>query len=419
MPWAFLSILLFGSSFDYDGNSVCNLNLTVGTLLFETGCLIRHKRVICKERLTDYNSVGTYIVNYKTLQIITSLQMIFTLILFLSFFKTILFNYNQNIFVSYLSRQGNSVMDSIIGYGRNFTLAIGLCVIIGCRLIDTKDDLRIKRILFLQLCMYIFNTITRLTRNGVLFSALPLFIVYLIVTRQSNRKVMVKLFTAVVVFIAFFCLISVWKYWYMFENGDFLKLLLDQFRVYGSGGIVAFQKTYDSISTSMYYGGNMFRFILAVIDKFLGTSFAPELVQSFTSIGHNIVTNVFTFYYYYTSDFGALFALGIQFVIGVFHGFQYRQMCKMKMWNIYLYSIFVYPLFMQFFQDQYFSLVSTWIQYLLIGFLILKTDILFRCEKTDEKASCIGYIKKDWRSVRETVLPVMISGSHGLTYVKK
>ncbi len=50
----------------------------------------------------------------------------------------------------------------------------------------------------------------------------------------------------------------------MFENGDFLKLLLDQFRIYGSGGIVAFQKTYESISTSMYYGGNMFRFILAV-----------------------------------------------------------------------------------------------------------------------------------------------------------
>jgi hypothetical protein len=36
---------------------------------------------------------------------------------------------------------------------------------------------------------------------------------------------------------------------------------------------------------------------------------------------------------------------------------------------LYMYAVFQYPLVMQFFQDQYFSLTSQWLQLLGIGWL--------------------------------------------------
>lgn len=49
----------------------------------------------------------------------------------------------------------------------------------------------------------------------------------------------------------------------------------------------------------------------------------------------------------------------------------------MKVYGIYIYCLLMHPLIIQIFQDQYFSLVSSWIQYLIAGFIFLKTNLLF------------------------------------------
>ncbi|NTQ55438.1 oligosaccharide repeat unit polymerase, partial [Enterococcus faecium] len=79
----------------------------------------------------------------------------------------------------------------------------------------------------------------------------------------------------------------------------------------------------------------------------------------------------------YLYDFGPIYALIVQFIIGTLHGVSFKNMSMKKPFWIFLYSILIYPLLMQFFQDQYFSIFSTWMQLIIVGFLTLKTDLLF------------------------------------------
>lgn len=230
-----------------------------------------------------------------------------------------------------------------------------------------------------------------MTRNGVLFSLLPLLIVYLIITRQENGKVIKRMVLAVTIFMGFFCLISIWKFWYLFTEGEYLKTLYNQIIGYGSGGIAAFQNFYDNKEIPNLMGANTFRFVFAVCDKILGTQWARPLEQDFIEIGTGRTTNVYTFYHYYLCDFGMGYALAVQFFIGVFHGVLYKGMTQMRIWGIYMYSIFMYPLVMQFFQDQYFSLTSSWIQLILIGFIFIKSNIIF--DRVKEKRQFV--IKKN------------------------
>lgn len=54
------------------------------------------------------------------------------------------------------------------------------------------------------------------------------------------------------------------------------------------------------------------------------------------------------------------------------------------MFGIYLYSLLMYPLLMQMFEDQYISLTSNWVQLLINGVIFLNTNILFRRKKNSE-----------------------------------
>ena len=109
----------------------------------------------------------------------------------------------------------------------------------------------------------------------------------------------------------------------------------------------------------------------------LSSSYETPLVQNFISIGNGVTTNVYTFYQYYISDFGCIYALLIQFLVGIFHGVSYKNMSQMKNYWIYIFCFSIYPLIMQFFQDQYISLMSTWIQILIFGFVFLRTNLIF------------------------------------------
>ena len=89
------------------------------------------------------------------------------------------------------------------------------------------------------------------------------------------------------------------------------------------------------------------------------------LVREFVNVG--VATNVYTVYDPYMRDFGIAGALLFIGLIGLGHGFLYRMAVASNnpAWSL-AYALSLYPLFMQFFQDQYFSLLSSWIQYAVI-----------------------------------------------------
>ena len=183
------------------------------------------------------------------------------------------------------------------------------------------------------------------------------------------------------VFLSYFVVFSTIKYNVNIDT--FSESLIDgitSFLTYLSSPSIAFCIFADNLDM-LDYGDNMFRGIYAILNA-IGFDFTvQDLVKPFVDYSFNSTTNVYTIFQYPVSDFGFLFGFIYQLFLGVFHGILYNMKKQREVYIVYVYAIFMYPLVMQFFQDQYISLLSTWIQLLFWGWLIIKISLI-GCERT-------------------------------------
>lgn len=389
IPWIIFLFLLLFSNYDYDASSYAYLYFFVGSMLFELGCLIGTRRIKGKERLSSKNK-EIYTTSYKKIKTITLLEVFFVCFILCCFFKLISENWNTNVFLSYYLNRDTMLFSGIIAYGKKIIQAVSLCIMIVILTLDARDRVCYRKIFFIQIILTIFVSLVNMTRNGILSAFLPFFVVIIIGCKLNNKQVMKKAIIGIVLFVMLFATVSMMKYYYKYTNGNYMENIIDEIINYGCGGFVAFQKKFDMMDFKNYNGANTFRTFVAIYDTFVGTDFAPPLVQEFISIGGKYSTNVYTFYSWYADDFGIIYALVVQFFIGIFYGKLYKNMSQNRVFGIYLYASFIYPLLMQIFQDQYFSLLSTWIQCIFYGFVLLKTNILFT--RTPEKKNLTLYI---------------------------
>lgn len=112
-----------------------------------------------------------------------------------------------------------------------------------------------------------------------------------------------------------------------------------------------------------YNGNNSLRFFMKIGEQLHLTPNLKvnELVQPFVFVPYP--TNVYTFYSPYINDFGKLYAWVIIAFLGFLHTFFYDKALATKNLRYTLYySFLLFPLLMSFFQDQYLSLFSQWLQ---------------------------------------------------------
>jgi len=110
------------------------------------------------------------------------------------------------------------------------------------------------------------------------------------------------------------------------------------------------------------WGGLTFRTPLAVL-RALGAPVAvPDLIQLFVKVPAEI--NVYTVFSPYYRDFGLVGVAIFMLLLGGLHGWIFRQLKTGMPIFIVANALLFYALLMQFFQDQYFSLMSQWIQIL-------------------------------------------------------
>jgi oligosaccharide repeat unit polymerase len=157
-----------------------------------------------------------------------------------------------------------------------------------------------------------------------------------------------------------------------FENGiaDNMSSLSENIRSYSIAPLLAMSDLVEK-APEPALGANTFRSFLAVLHAFGFSSIKPpELIRDFVSVPYR--TNVYTVYDVYFRDFGYFgFAVAIFFV--AMHVYLYRQAITRGGVYIFLYSVSVYPLAMQFFQDQYFSLLSQWIQIVILYWVLVQS----------------------------------------------
>jgi oligosaccharide repeat unit polymerase len=143
--------------------------------------------------------------------------------------------------------------------------------------------------------------------------------------------------------------------------------IFNNFTIYFLGGAYGFNSLMKT-DFIFEYGENVFRFFISVAHALGITSLQPkELVMPY--ITSPIDSNVYSMYYNYFKDFG-YFGLFFNAIWGALHTFFY---CKAKLnfrfLNVCCYALLMYPLLMSFFQDQYMSLLSTWIQLLFFAII--------------------------------------------------
>ena len=132
---------------------------------------------------------------------------------------------------------------------------------------------------------------------------------------------------------------------------------------YFSSSTVAFVE-YMKSPKDYLYGANTFRFFIAILKSIGFNVNVPELIQEEIQF-YGDKTNVYTVLHYYVRDFGIIYAFFIQFVLGIFYGVLYKKAILKGTFSpfyIAVLSIFFFPLINQFFDDKYFSILSSWLQ---------------------------------------------------------
>jgi len=148
-----------------------------------------------------------------------------------------------------------------------------------------------------------------------------------------------------------------------------LESLLISIRVYALGGLLAFGLEVQA-QIQLVYGLNTFRTLLAVLAALGFDVPVQQLVREFVPISAYGLTNVYTVFYAYFQDFGWMGIVLSQLVFGAWHTLLYRQALQGAAVFSILYAMFLFPLFMQFFQDSYFSLMSYWLQIIAASMLL-------------------------------------------------
>lgn len=141
--------------------------------------------------------------------------------------------------------------------------------------------------------------------------------------------------------------------------------VFDSFTVYFVGGIYAFNSVIKDGFT-LDYGENTFRFFVALFHSFGLTAKEPKnLVMPF--ITTPVMSNVYSLYYIYIKDFW-YFGILFNFLWGYLHSWFYYRARK-NFTYLFGYGLLLYPLVLSFFQDQYMSLISTWIQMAVLAYI--------------------------------------------------
>jgi oligosaccharide repeat unit polymerase len=378
--WLLMYIILLLRSKTVDLSSIYYLSFFIGLCFFIMGFFIvignRNKRKCCAIKEKESNLTFNPFLIKIVLLILIPLFLIF-LREVISF---ILANYSYNFWqtLSIGRRTGTYGESFIISYSR---IAIIAFTVVSSIIYFSNPIKRNKGYFFISLIIASFFTVTAGNRGTIFMLVLAIFFSYMIIKNYKNRKVSIILSVAASLILAIFISFAFMKFVYE-DQSNTLGFILSQMRLYFSTSLIAFVGWAESFQ-DYSYGSNTFRFFLAILNSVGYNIEVPGNVQDFVLV-YGDRTNVFTILHYYAMDFGLVYAFIIQLILGIIHGLLYKKAILYKGINpffIGLQSLSYYPLVYQFFSDQYFTLLSTWVQFLLWIWIFTRKGFLISDKK--------------------------------------
>lgn len=140
---------------------------------------------------------------------------------------------------------------------------------------------------------------------------------------------------------------------------------LDALSLYLLGSLAALDHALDS-NMPLDWGLNSFRSIFAVLRSLGLDATVVSLVKDYVYVPEP--TNVYTVFLPYIQDFGVAGAVACFAIFGWCHARLYRAAKTLDPRFVILHALAMYALLMQFFQDQYLSLFTFWMVFVVIVF---------------------------------------------------
>lgn len=356
----------------------------LGSIIFQFGFAFARK-VKSRNNLNIYAN-SRISINKQAIKSLIIILLIVALPVILQYWRYLHFS-GTTMYRLLRSADSELNLPALFSYYRRIVQFISLCFFIIYWRLQPEQRKPIRLYMIVLFILSVLTVISVPTRNNILFYFLPLLIIYFTTHNYSNKRKMLVGAIFIVAFMGVFALISAGKYSYIYESASNSRtVLLEEIKGYLSGGVVAFcSNIYEN--SCIYGGQNTFRMFYAISDRIFGTNLAVKLTNQFVRIG-NSTTNVFTFYDFYLRDFGILYSIFAQFIVGAIHARSYKGMIHNSPFHIYWNALLTYPLIMQFFQDQYLALLSTWLQALIVGIIVFNTRLFFsRTEEYSEETT--------------------------------
>lgn len=362
--WLFMYIILLFRRKTIDLNNVYFSSFFIGLLFFVIGfsfAILNKNKRNCNTN-SQRNSCNLKF-NQFSIKMVIFVEIILFLVLLIKVFNYLSFNFSFNVWQSLrIGRDTGTYNEGfIIEYSRNAVVAFSIV----CSLMYfNNQNNQNKKYFFISLIIASLFVFTAGNRGAMFMLILAIFFGNIIINNYSNKKVMLILSVLVLILLVIFIIFAFYKYVYA-DTSNVWQFIFLQLRIYFSTSTIAFVNWIES-SHDYLYGANTFRFFSAILNAIAYDIEVVNTVQDFINVFGDR-TNVYTILHYYASDFGLIYAFIIQFILGMIHGFLYKKSVLSKKINLFyiaLQSIFYFPLINQFFDDKYFSILSTWIQYI-------------------------------------------------------
>ncbi len=256
------------------------------------------------------------------------------------------------------------------------TFAYIALVAVQIRRLEIRDRTS-RRLLAAALGVLTIYVVLATSRTSVLQAVAMFFGPALFIGRiKIGRNVPIALVSTVAVFTTFAIVLNKGV-----EVGGGAAAVLVQavesIKIYIVGGLFGLdhivRTPVDSpFGTNTPFGANTLRFFYAAGARLGFDVPVVDLIQEYVTTP--ITSNVYTFYYPYIVDVGVDAAAVAQGGLGLLYGTIYRR-ARQRVASatvLFIASVSMYPLVMQFFHDQYVSLLSTWIQYALIWLVVVR-----------------------------------------------
>jgi oligosaccharide repeat unit polymerase len=245
----------------------------------------------------------------------------------------------------------------LAGYVRNASVVLFLIMLTFHLGSEEHAD---RRLFFLQALVTVLFSLLSGGRGAVFMVLVPGIVLYLLMRRTDNAWIMRNLGLGLVVALVVFVGYSALKYPYIAESSP--RFVWESLRDYSSGGVVAFCE-WAASSPEYANGSNSLRLLHAVS----------------SALGYDVKVQPLV-YHWYAADFGVIYAVMVQGMLGFAYGITYRKVYSVRgdrFWLV-LYALLAFPLFMQFFMDEYASMASMWLQMGVWLWLFLRSGAFIR-----------------------------------------